>query len=481
MKGLAEIKNKIIKVPHLNIFRLGTWVTMGLFASFLLVYIFVGDRMLDYFPLLILFAFGTPFISLMMSKATVKRAYNIKMIGEGGVSSEKEKLVVDTITLFSQKLGLQKLPEIGVYPSNDINAFATGASKNSAMVAVSQGLLNSMNETEIIGVLAHEMSHVVNGDMLTSSILEGFVSAFGLIATLPFLMGGNNNRGRRAASSMATYYIVRNIANIFGKIVSSAYSRRREFAADKLAAEITEPAYMKSALVRLQEISEGRIALQDSDREFASFKITNNFSMGNLANLFASHPSLERRIAAIERMENKEIKLLIDKFLDGETTLGEEQSLYAYFRSEHILPEYLHYREMFLDFAAVQQLSGHIEETPRQPTRTNTVTLRRIVGIAASLLFLLGIYIFYGQYQDHQLARKYAGSYTIVNGVRNDNLHEIKGKLKETFAEADRIEQKVQRQAVIENAETEVLESIDDPKQRKALEQLLNTDGETTL
>ena len=307
MKGLAELKNKIVKVPHLNIFKIGTWVTMGLFATFLLVYIFVGDEMLNYFPLLILFAFGSPFISLMMSKAMVKRAYNIRMIGEGGATSEKEKLVVDTVTLLSQKLGLQKLPEIGVYPSNDINAFATGASKNSAMVAVSQGLLNSMNETEIIGVLAHEMSHVVNGDMLTSSILEGFVSAFGLIASLPFLMGGNNNRGRRAASSMATYYVVRNIANFFGKIVSSAYSRRREFAADKLAAEITEPAYMKSALVRLQEISEGRIALQDSDREFASFKITNNFSMGNLANLFASHPSLERRIAAIERMENKEL------------------------------------------------------------------------------------------------------------------------------------------------------------------------------
>ena len=306
MKGLAELRNKIIKVPHLNIFKLGTWVTMGLFATFLLIYIFVGDEMLNYFPLLILFAFGSPFISLMISKATVKRAYNIRMIGESGARTEKEKLVIDTITLFSQKLGLQKLPEIGVYPSNDINAFATGASKNSAMVAVSQGLLNSMNETEIIGVLAHEMSHVVNGDMLTSSILEGFVSAFGLIATLPFLMGGNNNRGRRAASSMATYYIVRNIANIFGKIVSSAYSRRREFAADKLAAEITEPAYMKSALVRLQEISEGRISLQDSDREFASFKITNNFSIGNIfGNIFASHPSLEKRIAAIERMENK--------------------------------------------------------------------------------------------------------------------------------------------------------------------------------
>ena len=303
MKGLAELKNKIIKVPHLNIFRLGTWVTMGLFATFLLIYIFVGEQMLNYYPYLILFAFGSPFISLLMSKSMVKRVYNIRMIGNGGAGSEKEKLVVDTVTLLSQKLGLQKLPEIGVYPSNDVNAFATGASKNSAMVAVSQGLLNNMNETEIIGVLAHEMSHVVNGDMLTSSILEGFVSAFGMIATLPFLMGGNNNRGRRAASSMATYYIVRNIANIFGKIVSSAYSRRREFAADKLAAEITEPTYMKSALLRLQEISEGRISLQNSDREFASFKITNNFSMGNIANLFASHPSLEKRIAAIERME----------------------------------------------------------------------------------------------------------------------------------------------------------------------------------
>ena len=105
MKGLAELKNKIVKAPHLNIFKIGTWVTMGLFATFLLVYIFVGDEMLNYFPLLILFTFGSPFISLMMSKAMVKRAYNIRMIGEGGATSEKEKLVVDTVTLLSQKLG----------------------------------------------------------------------------------------------------------------------------------------------------------------------------------------------------------------------------------------------------------------------------------------------------------------------------------------------------------------------------------------
>ena len=110
MKGLAELKNKIVKAPHLNIFKIGTWVTMGLFCNFFYwFYIFVGDEMLNYFPLLILFAFGTPFISLMMSKATVKRAYNIRMIGEGRVSSEKEKLVVDTVTLLSQKIRFTKI------------------------------------------------------------------------------------------------------------------------------------------------------------------------------------------------------------------------------------------------------------------------------------------------------------------------------------------------------------------------------------
>ena len=303
MKGLAELKNKVVNAPHVNMFKVATWTTMGALAVFLLIYIFVGDEIYNYAPLLIVFAFGAPFVSLMLSKSTVKRAYNIRMIGNGGARTEKEQLVVDTITLFSQKLNLQKLPEIGVYPSYDINAFATGASKNSAMVAVSQGLLNNMNETEIIGVLAHEMSHVVNGDMLTSSILEGFVSAFGLIISYIILNNRRNNRSGGAAASMASFYMIKNSINFFGRIIASAYSRRREFGADRLAAQITDPSYMKSALLRLQEISEGRVDLQDGDREFAAFKITNNFSMGGFTNLFSTHPSLEKRIAAIERME----------------------------------------------------------------------------------------------------------------------------------------------------------------------------------
>ena len=307
MKGLAELRNKVVNAPHLNIFKVATWATMGVFATYLLIYIFAGEEMLKYYPLLIVFAFGAPLVSLMTSKASVKRAYNIRMIDNGGARTEKEQLVVDTVTLLSEKLNLQKLPEIGVYPSNDINAFATGASKNSAMVAVSQGLLNNMNETEIIGVLAHEMSHVVNGDMLTSTILEGFVSAFSIVIILivNILLSNNrkNNRVGSAIASTATFYWLRGLLNFFGRILASWYSRRREFGADRLAAQITEPAYMKSALIRLQEISEGRVNLQASDREFAAFKITNNFSMGGFANLFATHPSLEKRIAAIERME----------------------------------------------------------------------------------------------------------------------------------------------------------------------------------
>jgi len=278
LKGLAELKNKVVNAPHVNIFKVVSWATMGVFATYLLIYVFAGEEMLKYYPLLIAFAFGAPFVSLMTSKASVKRAYNIRMIGDGGARTEKEQLVVDTVTLLSEKLNLQKLPEIGVYPSYDINAFATGASKNSAMVAVSQGLLNNMNETEIIGVLAHEMSHVVNGDMLTSSILEGFVSAFGLIISYLVLNSRRNNRSGGAAASMASFYMIKNGINFLGT-------------------------YMKSALLRLQEISEGRVNLQPNDREFAAFKITNNFSMGNMVNLFSTHPSLEKRIAAIERME----------------------------------------------------------------------------------------------------------------------------------------------------------------------------------
>ncbi len=292
MKGLAELKNKVVNAPHVNMFKVASWATMGVFATYLLIYVFAGEEMLKYYPLLIAFAFGAPLVSLMTSKASVKRAYNVRMIGNGGARS-----------LLSEKLNLQKLPEIGVYPSYDINAFATGASKNSAMVAVSQGLLNNMNETEIIGVLAHEMSHVVNGDMLTSSILEGFVSAFGLIISYIILNNRRNNRSGGAATSMASFYMIKNSINFFGRIIASAYSRRREFGADRLAAQITDPSYMKSALLRLQEISEGRVNLQDGDREFAAFKITNNFSMGGFANLFSTHPSLEKRIAAIERLE----------------------------------------------------------------------------------------------------------------------------------------------------------------------------------
>lgn len=213
MKGLAELKNKVVNAPHVNIFKVVSWATMGVFATYLLIYVFAGEEMLKYYPLLIAFAFGAPFVSLMTSKASVKRAYNIRMIGNGGARTEKEQLVVDTVTLLSEKLNLQKLPEIGVYPSNDINAFATGASKNSAMVAVSQGLLNNMNETEIIGVLAHEMSHVVNGDMLTSSILEGFCSAFGLIITYIILNRRRNNRTGGAVASMASYYTIKNGIN----------------------------------------------------------------------------------------------------------------------------------------------------------------------------------------------------------------------------------------------------------------------------
>ena len=116
-----ELKNKVVNAPHVNMFKVASWTTMGVFATYLLIYVFAGEEMLKYYPLLIVFAFGAPLVSLMTSKASVKRAYNIRMIDNGGARTEKEQLVVDTVTLLSEKLNLQmhKITPIKLSPRQE--------------------------------------------------------------------------------------------------------------------------------------------------------------------------------------------------------------------------------------------------------------------------------------------------------------------------------------------------------------------------
>lgn len=185
-------------------------------------------------------------------------------------------------------------------------------------------------------------------------------------------------------------------------------------------------------------------------------------------------------------MENKDIEQLIERFLGGETTLAEERKLYAFFAHEEDVPEELRdYTEFFRDLAVLPQPEAKHKPSMENPTATgkpSTPPLRHIsislwprlaAGIAASLILAVGITLGYRSYENDQLARRYGGSYIIVNGQRIDDLRQIKDSIIGTLAEARQVEHSVSRQSVVKDAEQDVLESIS-PTERKEMEQFLN-------
>lgn len=172
-------------------------------------------------------------------------------------------------------------------------------------------------------------------------------------------------------------------------------------------------------------------------------------------------------------MNQEQITKLIDRFTAAETTLTEEQTLYSYFRQTHIPAELEPYREMFCGYQALQLNSA---EEPVQACKARTLPLRlRIaVGIAASVLLIVGTFSLYRIHEEHQLANLYEGSYMIVNGKRIDNLSSIKKHIEQTLATADMIEKKVAEKNEVKKAERDVLESVDNPEEREKIMQILN-------
>lgn len=164
-------------------------------------------------------------------------------------------------------------------------------------------------------------------------------------------------------------------------------------------------------------------------------------------------------------MKTAKIKLLIDRFLDGETTLAEEQQLYDYFRRRRVAREMLPYRQMFIDMGVLR---------PKAKTIVMRPYMRWMVAIAASLLLIFGIQVVRKTYTRNQLLARYEGSYVIVDGQRTDNLLKIHTEIERTLADARHIESRLQGENVIDRAEQEVLQSIDDAEQRKEIERLLN-------
>jgi len=243
------------------------------------------------------FGFGGSFISLAMSKWTAKRFTGAQVIENPRNSTEQ--WLVTTVRRQAQLAGIG-MPEVAVYDAPDVNAFATGMSRNNALVAVSTGLLNSMSQDEAEAVLGHEISHVANGDMITLALIQGIVNTF--VIFLSRVIGHvvdraifKVERGHGPAFFITTI-VAQLVLGILASIIVMWFSRQREFRADAGGAHLAGRQKMIAALQRLKA-STNQPHLPD---QLAAFGISGSIGSG-LTRLFMSHPPLDERIAALQR------------------------------------------------------------------------------------------------------------------------------------------------------------------------------------
>ena len=248
-----------------------------------------------------MFGMGGSFISLAMSKWIAKKSTGAQVITQP--SNPTEKWLYDTVQRMAKDAEIG-MPEVAIYNSPDMNAFATGMKKNDALVAVSTGLLQNMSKDEVEAVLAHEISHVACGDMVTLSLIQGvlntfviFLSRMAASAIDNFLSGDEEGGGLGFMGYMAVTIVLELVLGLFASIIVMWFSRKREFTADKGAAYLTSSTKMIGALRRLQVHHEPS-HLPD---QVAAFGIRPK--EGGMANFFRSHPPLEERIEALQNLK----------------------------------------------------------------------------------------------------------------------------------------------------------------------------------
>lgn len=244
-----------------------------------------------------LLGFGGSLFSLAISKWMAKKSMGCEVITTPRDATEK--WLLDTVARQSQQAGI-KMPEVAIYNSQEMNAFATGPSKNNSLVAVSTGLLYGMTQDEVEGVLAHEVSHVANGDMVTLTLIQGVVNTFVIFAARAvagvinnFLSSDEDGEGLGTLAYIAVVVVLEILFGILASVVVMYFSRIREYRADEGGAKLAGRAKMVAALERLRNGPEtGAMPAQ-----MAAFGISGKRS---LTELLMSHPPLEKRIAALK-------------------------------------------------------------------------------------------------------------------------------------------------------------------------------------
>lgn len=261
-----------------------------------------GGYALNYTGLLIfsaIFGFGGALISLLASKWMAKRATRARIIA--APANETERWLVETTGQLARSAGIG-MPEVGVFPAPEPNAFATGANRNKSLVAVSEGLLKTMRRDEVRAVLGHEIGHIANGDMVTLTLLQGILNTFVLFFSrvVGFIVDRVVLRNERGFG--LGYFAVTIAAQIVFGILASAivmwYSRRREFRADSAGARLAGRGSMINAL---ESLKRGYGAGQSMPESMAAFGISASARSG-IRRLFASHPPIDARIQALKSL-----------------------------------------------------------------------------------------------------------------------------------------------------------------------------------
>lgn len=231
-----------------------------------------------------IFGFGGAIISLLMSKSMAKRMAGVQIIENP--SNATEQWLVDTVRRQAEQAGIG-MPEVGIFPAPEMNAFATGANRNNALVAVSAGLLNNMTREEAEAVMGHEIAHVANGDMVTLTLIQGVLNTF--VYFFARIVASIIDKDGRGFGFFFANIAAQIVFGFIASMIVAFFSRQREYRADAGGAELSSKQNMIAALQRLQQGQAGELPDQ-----LAAFGIS------GAQKLFSTHPPLDQRIAALQ-------------------------------------------------------------------------------------------------------------------------------------------------------------------------------------
>lgn len=280
----------------------GMFVLMNIAMCLSVTVLTLGNVRLAFFALLL--GAAGPFVMLFISKFMAKHSFKIQVINPQDFKDENEQQLYNIIEALSGKAGLPKVPEVGIYKSPDMNAFATGHSRSSSLVAFSSALSEKMDEEAIAAVAAHEIAHITNGDMLSMTIMESMINTIVILIDIGlfFVLDDDDDGVLAWLAKTLIRWIIVGVLMFLGNLLLLWFSRHREFKADKLAAELVSPGSMSKALNKLREDEDLELPdnIAHAQQSYAAFKIS---SAPAVLDILSTHPALERRIERLKSMQ----------------------------------------------------------------------------------------------------------------------------------------------------------------------------------